>query len=203
MSTSTSKPEKHKESQPIQALASEKRRNVLKAGAAATPLAFAVLTRPARATGGLCQAPSAYGSMHASGPGKQYPTCVGRTPGYWKQQQHFHAWPAPYIPVTTSGLGGQPASSFHGVGFGGSQFGSMSLLEVLGEGGNAGGYVALARHIVAALLNAASGKTPVLSVVAVSEIWNEYVATGGYEPTAGVNWEAEQIVTYLASTMPV
>ena len=141
--------------------------------------------------------------MHASGPGKEYPSCTGRTPGYWKQEQHFSKWPSPYCPVTTQGVGGTAATLFHQVGFHGSQFSGLTLLYVLGDGGNAGGYGALGRHIVAALLNAASGKTPVLTVVAVQRIWNDYVATGRYEPTAGVYWDAEKIVAYLQSTMPV
>lgn len=179
------------------------RRALLKAGFATAPLA--VITRPAQATEYLCRAPSAWGSLHKSGPGKQYQTCSGRTPGYWKQQQHFNQWPIPYVPVTQPPLG-YPASSFHGVGFSGNPnmfFGTMTLLDVLGEGGNAGHHVALGRHIVAALLNAASGKTPVLTVSMVLNIWNEYVTRGYFEPTAGVQWDAGQIVKYLETTMPV
>ena len=141
--------------------------------------------------------------MHASGPGKEYASCTGRTPGYWKQDQHFSSWPAPYYPVTTTGLGATTATMFHQAGFQGSQFSGLTLLDVLGEQGNAGGYAALGRHIVAALLNAASGKTPVLSVFAVLTIWNDFVATGRYEPTAGVYWDADKIVAYLKSTMPL
>ena len=140
--------------------------------------------------------------MHASGPGKQYPTCSGRTPGYWKQKQHFDEWPLPYAPVSEP-LNGTTASVFHRVGFSGNHFETMTLLEVLGEGGNAGNFVALGRHITAALLNAASGKTPVLTVGMVLEIWNEYATRGYYEPTAGVQWDEEEIVTYLKSTMPI
>lgn len=124
------------------------------------------------------------------------------TPGYWKQTHHFDQWPTPYVPVTNPSLG-TAESLFHHVGFGGSRFASMTLLQVLSEGGNAGGFVALGRHIVAALLNAASGKTPVLSVSMVLNIWNEYVANGHYEPTAGVRWNEEQIVSYPKSTMPI
>ena len=141
--------------------------------------------------------------MHASGPGKEYPTCTGRTAGYWRQPQHFGEWPVPYLPVNQPGLGGGSATLFHGVGFQGTQFDGLTLLDVLKEGSNEGGYVALGRHIAAALLNAASGKAVVLPVSAVLAIWNEYVASGHYEPTAGVEWDAEQIVAYLKSTMPL
>lgn len=67
----------------------------------------------------------------------------GCTPGYWKQSQHFGSWTAPYA----------PASTFASV-FGSTAFGSMTLLQVLSQGG--GGMRALGRHSVAALLNAAS-----------------------------------------------
>lgn len=204
MSTPTSKDPAPDEAQsPSRDPAFDVRRRFLKAGVAASPVAFAIATRPARATDHLCRQPSAFGSMHASGPGKQYASCTGRTPGYWKQEQHFSAWPAPYCPVTRTGLGATAATLFHQAGFHGSQFTGMTLLDVLGENGNSGGYTALARHIVAALLNAASGKTPVLSVIAVLTIWNDFVATGRYEPTAGVYWDADKIVAYLKSTMPV
>jgi hypothetical protein len=59
----------------------------------------------------------------------------------------------------------------------------------------------LGAYIAAALLNARSGRTPVLTVADVLAIWNEYTATGGYQPSAGVQWTASQIVTYLQSTM--
>lgn len=202
MSSSNADPEGQRRRPQTSKPTSESRRRLIRAGAAAGPVAFGIVTRPARA-GGLCQTPSAFGSMHASGPGKEIPTCSGRTPGYWKQRQHFDEWPSPYVPVNQPGLYGATASFFHGVGFGGNQFQGATLLAVLGEGGNDGGYVALARHISAALLNAASGKTPVLTVAAVLDIWNQYCAVGYYEPTAGVQWDEEQIVAYLKTTMPV
>ena len=177
------------------------RRTVLKRGVAAAPIAFAVTTRPARA-GGLfaCQAPSAFGSMNASGPRAEGMSCTGRTPGYWKQPQHFSEWSAPYRPQSTPGHG--DATLFGAAGFQGPLH-DKTLLEVLELGGNEGGYGALARHIVAALLNAQSGKTPVLSVQAVRDIWNSYVDLGHYEATAGVYWDAETIVEYLKTTMPL
>ena len=67
----------------------------------------------------------------------------GCTPGYWKQSQHFDSW-----------VGYLPTQSFSSV-FGWNGFGSMTLVDVLGQGG--GGTKALGRHAVAALLNSASG----------------------------------------------
>jgi len=53
---------------------------------------------------------------------------------------------------------------------------------------------------VTALLNAHAGLTPVLTVPKVKEIWKEYSTNGYYEPTAGVQWGEQQILTYLAAT---
>lgn len=66
----------------------------------------------------------------------------GCTPGYWKQPHHFDSWPAPYLP-------GTPFSSVFENAFPGK-----TLLQVVSTGG--GGLIALGRHTVAALLNAAS-----------------------------------------------
>ncbi len=66
----------------------------------------------------------------------------GCTPGYWKQEHHFDSWTSPY----------EPSTSFSDVFE--DAFPEMTLLEVLKQGG--GGLIALGRHTVAALLNAAS-----------------------------------------------
>ena len=65
------------------------------------------------------------------------------------------------------------------------------------------------RHIAASVLNVLSGLLPanVLTVVALQNIWQEYMATGGglagyYVPTAGVKWYHDELTAYLLSTMP-
>ncbi len=67
----------------------------------------------------------------------------GCTPGYWKQPHHFDSWEA---------TGYAPADSFDAV------FGVDSSFETLldGVGATGGGENALARHAVAALLNASN-----------------------------------------------
>ena len=88
----------------------------------------------------------------------------GCTPGYWKQSQHFGSWTSPYTPTTTF------ASAF-----GSSAFGSMTMLQVLSQGG--GGMNALGRHAAAALLNAASANVAYdLSVAAVISRFNTAAA---------------------------
>ena len=75
-----------------------------------------------------------------------------------------------------------------------------SMMQVLGlEGHSDQGK--LGAHISAALLNAKMGWTPILTEDAVKRIWFEYDTRGYYEPTSGIQWNAEQIVSYLKSTM--
>ena len=56
-------------------------------------------------------------------------------------------------------------------------------------------------YVTAAILNARMGYTPVLTEDAVTRIWNEYSATGTYQPTMGVLWNGSQIVAYIMTTM--
>jgi len=66
----------------------------------------------------------------------------GCTPGYWKQEQHFDSWPAPYTPDMLFSDVFEDA------------FPGLTLVDVAANGG--GGLDALGRHTVAALLNGAS-----------------------------------------------
>jgi hypothetical protein len=73
----------------------------------------------------------------------------------------------------------------------------VDVLEMAGQGG----YAHLGAYIAAGMLNAAAGLTPVLTVPQVVDMWNECVSNGYYEPTAGVRWSPEDIVTYLRTTI--
>jgi hypothetical protein len=188
-------------SQPQAASPEAGRRRLLQGGLAAGPVIFTLFSRPALGVSVECKTPSGFLSGNLSQHGT--PTfCSGRTFGYWKQDQHFAEWPAPYFPTTVSGSGGHPATKFHSAttGFTGSQFGTKTMLQVMQTTGNAGGYTALGRAIAGALLNAAAGLTPVLSVTDVRNIWNEYVLKGYFEPSAGIKWFPDQIITYLKTT---
>ncbi len=69
----------------------------------------------------------------------------GCTPGFWKQAHHFAHWPAAY----------RPEDSFARIFLGLESPEEPTLLQALDPGG--GGFVALMRQAVAALLNAAHG----------------------------------------------
>ena len=60
----------------------------------------------------------------------------------------------------------------------------------------------VAKYIVAALLNARAGTTPVLTEEKIFQIWNEYTSSLKYTPNAGAKpWNGKEIVAYLKSTM--
>ena len=86
-------------------------------------------------------------------------------------------------------------------GFQGTVFGNYTMLDVLKQRAGGAGYSTLGMYCAAALLNAASGRTPFLSEATVRQMWNDNLAFGYYEPTPGIRWGATQIVAYLQSTM--
>ena len=93
----------------------------------------------------------------------------GCTPGYWKQEQHFDSWPSPYLPSD------QFSAYFE------DAFPGQTLLQVLSQGG--GKLIALGRHTVAALLNAASsGVNYPLSAAEVVNEFNAVYPSSNYGP---------------------
>ena len=130
-------------------------------------------------------------------------TCSGRTPGYWKQSQHFSSWKPPFYPTTTS----KHKATLFKDWFTPTPYASTAtFLDVLNMGGGPPDDVA--RHIVATALNIAAGWVPVLTLATIQGIWKQYMLTGGgtagyFEPTAGVKWYHDDIVNYLLSTMPL
>jgi len=129
-------------------LIDEGRRRLIRQSALATPVVLTVVSRPSLA-GTQCTL-SGMASGNLSGP---QVTCVGCTPGYWKQEQHFSNWMTPYVPEDNPPT--SYATTWKSV-FGGNLPGygdDLTLLDALGLTG--GGYKALARHTVAALLNGA------------------------------------------------
>ncbi len=58
----------------------------------------------------------------------------------------------------------------------------------------------LLKHLVVAILNARSGKTPFLTEATIKSIFDEWQAIGTFSPTAGVAWDASQIINYLSQT---
>jgi hypothetical protein len=171
------------------------RRRLLRGGLAAGPVLMTLVSRPVLGDGrvgfGQCTTPSGFVSANASTAGRGV-TCLGRSQGYWKNVSASQ-WPAPYQPTTLfNAVFNNPAYN---------PYNGKTLLDVLGLGG--GPPNAVARDIVAALLNAQKGLTPVLTVSAVKDIWSEYITVGYYTPSSGAQWNADEIIAYLVTTMPV
>jgi len=202
------------------------RRKLTGAGLGASAI-FTLASRPVLA--GVCQSPSAAVSGNLSQHGTPT-TCSGRSPGYWKEHPEEWPT-ATYAPGTATnpdptGNGNgyknkaenwSGGTLFHPL-FSGGLFKadldknpstantSLSMMQVmqLNNGSNPWGLTDpdnLGAHIVAALLNAVTGKTTgVLSDTQVINMWNEWVSKGYFEPTAGVRWTSANIVTYIVST---
>ena len=86
-------------------------------------------------------------------------------------------------------------------GLGGNVFDKATMLEVLRQTAGGGRYQTLGRYVAAALLNLAAGSTPHLSQAKIRQMWNDLIARGYFEPTAGVRWGPTEVITYLSSTM--
>ena len=95
----------------------------------------------------------------------------GCSPGFWKQEQRFAQWPAPYLPEgsLTEALGMDALE------------GNPSLLDGLQDGG--GGLAALLRQAIAAILNAAHADLDYpYSVEEVLALAEAAFTTGEFEP---------------------
>ncbi|MBI5430618.1 MAG: hypothetical protein HY938_09195 [Nitrosomonadales bacterium] len=198
----------------------ESRRRFAKSGVIVSGVLLTLASRPSLGGGGgfggggVCKSPSGFLSGNASGHSNDQ-HCGGRTPGYWAN--HGDNWPSPYKSGsctdtqhkqdvkswsnTGSTSGSMFKNSFNCSGYG-SIYKNYSLMQVLLLGGT-GDPHQLGAHIVAALLNACKGWTPVLTEAQVKNIFNEYDSHGYFEPTAGVKWYPEDIVDYLKTTMPL
>lgn len=181
---------------------------------------FTLASRPVLAA--QCTSASSAASGNLSQHGIP-PQCSGRTPGYWKVAQHGSEWPSPYKQGTCNssskgggdgGCSNSPANWVGGTAFHPELFGtkfmvnnkSLTMNQVMVM--NDSSYLGLTdqdnlgAHIVAALLNAASGKTDgVLTVAQVKNMWYECQTKGYFQPIAGVQWSSAQVVLYLQSTM--
>jgi len=82
----------------------------------------------------------------------------------------------------------------------GSIYYQYSMMQVIWLDENQDPYQ-LGAHFVAAILNAKIGATPILSDHQLVNIFKEWDRKGFFEPTAGVKWHPEDIVSYLRSTL--
>lgn len=171
------------------------RRRLLQGGLGAAPLLMTLVSRPVLGTGKgfQCRPPSGFVSMPTSGHGQPL-ICRGLSPGYWKNHDD---WPHGFYPVSTKYKTATKFSPF----FSNSPYpASKTFLEVLQTGG--GPPNSVARHMVASVLNVASGRVPgtVLTIPLLKTMWIDYRSNGYFEPTAGIKWYHDEIQSYLDST---
>jgi hypothetical protein len=171
------------------------RRRLLQGGLAAGPVLMTLVSRPVLAQqAGLCTTPSGFVSANASTAGRGV-SCTGHTPEFWRDNSTpgHNPWPTSFPPDKPFDTLFDHDSTHYPA--------NTSLLDILKIQNAQGPFDDLARYIVAALLNAAAGLTPVLSVSAVKDIWNEYFATGSFSPSSGASWNHGEIISYLLTTM--
>jgi hypothetical protein len=217
--------------QPTKSL-DKSRRSFAKSGLVASGVLLTLSSRPVLGQS-VCKSPSGFESgnlsfhgtpITCSGRTPGYWGANSNTTGIIGKQ----SWPSPYLAdttktsTTTTTTSTAPGSTkkgaasstttitIHGTMFKDifrcSSFGKglagLSLSEVLLQGGTGDPYQ-LGAHSIAALLNARSGLTPVLTEAQVINIFNEYDSKGYFEPTAGIKWNPADIVNYLKTTMPL
>lgn len=179
---------------------SDERRRWLRGALAAGPVLMTVASRPVLGQTN-CVAAYVATSMGPSHKVAATTYCSGLTPAQWKA--HASEWPLPYCGSVHKSLGGYASTLYHctTTGLGGRTFGDRTMLEVLDiqEGGV--GIGGLGRYIVAALLNACSGRTPVLKEAGVRAMWNDTISVGYYAPNPGIQWSPPEIIAYLKTTM--
>lgn len=161
------------------------RRRLLRGGAAAAPVVLTLTSHPVMAGTGTCTAASSFASINTSRV-HAGSSCTGKTPDWWKNPSNYVYWPTSKYTKTT--LFQNCLASY-------SACYNKTLLEVLSMPDTSGNNCA-AKYMVAALLNAATGRTPgVMDENTTKTIWSKFV-TGSfkYTPTAGITWYADYAV---------
>lgn len=164
------------------------RRRLLQGALAGAPVLMTLVSRPVLAQ--QCTTPSGFVSANASTAGRGV-NCTGHTPAYWANSLNFSDWPAGFNPMGT----------LFNDQFNPDLSGNPLLLTVLQFPDTGTAPNDVARNVAAALLNAAKGLTPVLSISAVKDIWSEFGTTTHFSPSSGASWNASEIIEYLLTTM--
>lgn len=168
------------------------RRRFARAGAGATGVLLTLASQPGMACD-ICMSASGYQSYSKTMTAASNRTpvvCAGRGPSYWK---YTSRWPRDCH-------ASNPFSQhFPCTGSTASTFGSATCMRILTPQSFDPHGVGV--YLMAMYLNVLSEKTSFMTVEQVRNIWTEFQSTGYYTPTAGVKWNASQIVFYLSGTM--
>jgi len=209
------------DSPPRARTAGMSRRRFTQASLGMAPVVLTLAHRPAMAAS-VCETPSGFESANLSARPRE-DLCHGGTPGYWRGAagQGGHTWPDGYRPYDPNYMDSAPSPSefqeletwaylhtrgtrvievfdCQGVA---PHIDDLTLMQALLLTGG-GDRDQAAAHLVAALLNAASGWTDALNVATVKMIWNDHFCGGGFQPYgASTPWSGAQLVQYLQTTM--
>ena len=198
---------------PPSTSATDSRRRLLRGGLAAAPALLTLATRPVVA--GDCFSASAAVSMSSRTTANRVSCTRGKTPAAWikKGSSGLGDWPADVVPES-KGPGQPEATTFNSVfGTGYSTVPPTTLLNVLSLSSDTG-RDGLAKHLVAAYLNALKNYTPpaVLDVLTAKNIWTSFETRGFYEPSAGIKWFLDRtepassqggLIAWIKTTMPI
>jgi hypothetical protein len=144
----------------------------------------------------ICKSPSGALSGGLSSHYGPAPVCQGLSPGYWKN--HPDAWSIPldtmfaavfYVPGDKASCTAESRNT---------NYLCSTMMNMLDHQGF--DQYNLGMHAVATYLNIRSGKISFLSVETLVNMWLELQTKGYYNPTAGVQWSAEQVKNYLQAT---
>jgi hypothetical protein len=171
------------------------RRRLAKAGIGALGV-LSTLESRAGMSPMICKSPSGALSGGLSSHYGPAPVCQGLSPGYWKN--HTDAWPIPLDTMFANVfyVGGDKGSCT--VETKDKSYLCSTMLNLLSP--QDFDQYNLAMHAVATYLNIKSGKISFLSVETLLGMWYEVQTKGYYNPTAGVQWSAEQVKNYLQAT---
>ena len=187
----------------------DSRRRLLRGGLAAAPALLTLAGRPVVA--GDCTSASAQVSM-SSRTTTRVQCTSGRSPATWKDSSAAD-WPTP-IAVSGSGSKATTFSSVFGITGGYYMTTPTTTLEDVLRLSLNTGRDGLAKHLVAAYLNALKNYTPpaVLDVLTAKKIWTSFVERGFYEPSAGIKWLPDStdpassqggLIAWIKTTMPL
>jgi hypothetical protein len=162
------------------------RRRFTRAGAAASGVLLTLHSQPGMAAE-VCT--TASGSL--SGGLQSFrgapPVCSGRSPGYWKNR----SWPGVDKNALFTTVFACNTRTY-------STYGTVTLGGILVP--KQWDKYGVGRHLVSCWMNVKTGLSTFQTEEQLKAIWNEYVATDHYTPTAGVSWDGARIARYLEST---
>ncbi|HEY5799200.1 MAG TPA: hypothetical protein VIT92_03220 [Burkholderiaceae bacterium] len=159
------------------------RRRFGRAGLGASGVLLTLACKPV--LGAVAVAPSGFCSANQSRHGTaEQNVSFARNPDYWRDSGQ---WPIPKETTFSQVFAAGTSSPYAGV----------AIEQIVA--GHPDDYDHLAQYLTTALLNVRAGWANFLNEATVLAMYNELHTKGYFEPSAGVQWAATDIVHYLKS----